>query len=479
MTRNVSLIIGLLVVNSLLITVSGQQNPPGFQFKPVRENGKINPLIKGYWKSIGYGYIVDATHDSLLLYSYTSHFCYKEKNDYLEELLNTQSTFTKQNDTLRIGLADYGARTTDLQIENSYIKIDKLPVNTISFSEMQQLNYSKLFQLFIETISENYAFSKERKMNWDTISDQYEKRITEKTSKDQLFQILGEVVTLTKDHHTKIIDKDGKTLQYRGTKAAEVVTSVFKEQSEIKNLNDYFNLFFQTNYKNISDSLLKGKGKKSANKQIEWGELNDSVGYINIYSFTGFAPEGYTRKQQIDSINASMEQILTVLKDKEAIIVDVSFNFGGYDAAALSIASFFADNPAFAYQSLVYNNGSFYKESNVYVKPPGKIRYTKPVYVLMSDITRSAAEGFAMLMKALPNVTLVGTNTMGILSGMLGKSIGDFYFTLSNQKFLNPSGKCFEVSGVQPDIPITLFSKKNIFEGHMKAVQQIVEIIQK
>ena len=344
---------------------------------------------------------------------------------------------------------------------------------------MQHLNYSNLFQLFIETIRENYAFSKERNMNWDAIRAQYENRITEKTSKEELFQLLGEVVTLTKDHHTKIIDKSGQTLQYRGTRAAEVVTSVFKEQSEIKNLNEYFNLFFQTNYKNISDSLLKGKGKKSANKQIEWGALNDSVGYISIYSFTGFAPEGYTRKQQIDSIKAAMEQILTVLNGKKAIIVDISFNFGGYDAAALSIAAFFADSPAFAYQSQVYNNGNFYKESNVYVRPSGKIKYTKPIYVLMSDITRSAAEGFAMIMKALPNVTLVGTNTMGILSGMLGKSIGDFYFTSSNQKLLAPSGKCYEVSGVQPDIPMTLFSKENVFEGHKKAVQQIVDIIQK
>ena len=247
----------------------------------------------------------------------------------------------------------------------------------------------------------------------------------------------------------------------------------------VKDLNEYFNLFFKTNYKNISDSLLNGKGQKSANKQIEWGDLNDSIGYINIYSFTDFAPGGYSRKQQIDSINSSMQLIINALKDKKAIIVDISLNFGGYDAAALAIAAFFTDKPAFAYKSQVYNNGTFYDESDIYVQPSEKIRYTKPVYVLMSDISRSAAEGFAMVMKALPNVTLVGTNTMGILSGMLGKSIGDFYSTSSNQRLLSPSGKYYELSGVPPDIPITIFSKENVFEGHKKAVQRIVEIIQK
>ena len=194
---------------------------------------------------------MNTTGDSVFLYSYTSHFCYKEKNDYIEELLNTQSRFAVQGDTLRIILADYGARTNDLQIKKSYTKIDKLPENTMSFSEMQQLDSKKLFELFIETLKENYAFSKERNMNWEEVKNQYEKRISEKTTKGELFQILGEVVTLTRDHHTKIIAEDGKTLQYRETRAAEIVTSVFNEQSAVNDLNEYFNLFFKTNYKNI------------------------------------------------------------------------------------------------------------------------------------------------------------------------------------------------------------------------------------
>lgn len=89
----------------------------------------------------------------------------------------------------------------------------------------------------------------------------------------------------------------------------------------------------------------------------------------------------------------------------------------------------------------------------------------------MTDISRSAAEGFAMAMKANSNVTLVGTNTLGILSSMLGKSIGNFYCTSSNQRLLSPDGKYFEVSGVEPDIRMKVFSKENIFGGHKDAVK--------
>lgn len=460
------------------MSAKGQQKSSFFEYKPLRENGKIDPNIKGYWKSIGNGYILSATNDSILLYSYTSHFCYKEKNDYIEELLNTQSRFKEHSDTVSIFLADYGTKTHELEIKNDFIRIDNLPQNTLTFSEMQQLSSKKLFELFIETLKENYAFSKERNMNWDSIRNEYEKKVSDETTKEELFQILGQIVSLTKDHHTKIIAENGETLQYRGTPSAEIVMSAFNKQSKVKNLNEYFNLFFETNYKNISDSLLPGKGNKSANRQIEWGDLNDSIGYISIYSFTDFAPDSFSRKQQIDSIKNSMQHIITALKNKKAVIVDISFNFGGYDAAALFIAGFFTDKPTYAYTSQVYNNGTFYNESDVYVQPSEKIQYTKPVYVLTSDISRSAAEGFAMLMKALPNVKLVGTNTMGILSSMLGKSIGDFYSTSSNQRLLSPSGKYYEVSGVQPDIPLTIFSKENVFEGHKEAVRRIMEIIE-
>ncbi len=133
---------------------------------------------------------------------------------------------------------------------------------------------------------------------------------------------------MTKDHHTKVISEKGETLQYRGTTSGDITVAAFKEQDSIKELNTFFNLFFNKNYQNISDSLLHGKGEKTLNGQVEWCQLNDSVGYIHIYSFTDFAPKGFTRTQQIDSVYEAMEK-LSPREDKEAIVVDVSFNFGG------------------------------------------------------------------------------------------------------------------------------------------------------
>jgi hypothetical protein len=93
----------------------------------------------GYWQSIGNGYIIDASSDSLLLYSYTTNFFYNKKNDYLEGLLNSQARFNRHGDTISIMLSDYGERSADLQVTNHFLRIDKVPENHISFNEMQQL----------------------------------------------------------------------------------------------------------------------------------------------------------------------------------------------------------------------------------------------------------------------------------------------------------------------------------------------------
>ncbi|MEM7548427.1 MAG: S41 family peptidase [Bacteroidota bacterium] len=444
----------------------------------LEENSQINTLIKGVWKSIGNGYYLEAKEDSILLYSYTSSFCYKEKNDYLEGLLNSQSKFALRGDTLEIYLTDFGEATTRLQTKKDFVRVPKLPNNCVNFKEMRSFNLSKLYDLYIETLEENYAFAERRNLNWDLIQEQYQSRVASNSGMDSLFAVLGDIATLTKDQHTKVISPLGKTLQYRVTRSAEVVKRAFEKQLETEDLNKYFNLFFEANYKNISDSLLNGNGKKALNKKIEWGQLNERVGYINIHSFSGLLGKEFTRKQQIDSLNHRMREIIVSFKDKDAIIVDVSFNFGGYDAVALTIAGYFTDIPTFSHKSQVYKEDGFYDEDIVIVHPSDSISFTKPVYVLMTDISRSAAEGFAMMMGALPNVKLVGTNTLGTLSGMLGKSIGDFYTTYSHQRLLNDKNQYYEAQGVEPDIRMSVFPENNVFNGHKIAVKNIVDMIQ-
>ncbi|MEM6525569.1 MAG: S41 family peptidase [Bacteroidota bacterium] len=471
-----SIVITFLVVNCSSFEAKEYHE---LEYSFLKGEVKINPKLKGVWRSVGNGYLLDASVDSIRLYSFTNSFCYKEKNDYLEGLFNTQTRFYIDHDTLRVFLTDYGKRTQHLQSAKVFLKEDALPETCISFSQMQALDSEQLFTLYLETFQENYAFADERKLDWNTIKNEYGSRISPNSSKEELFEVMGEIATLARDQHTKVIREDGTLRQYRVTPSAQLVRNAFDKQDSIQDLNEYFGLFFKNNYQNISDSLLQGNGEKVAKGQIEWGSLNDDVGYIHLHSFAGFLSRNHTRKQQIDSLNKWMRHIISSLTNKKALIIDISFNFGGYDATALTVASYLTDVPTFSHTCQVYNNGEFYDEDSVSIHPNDSLTFTKPVYVLMTDISRSAAEGFAMMTGAIQNVKLVGTPTLGTLSGMLGKSVGSYYTTYSNQRLVSPDGKYYEVVGVQPDIELSVFSEHRIFDSHKRAVRKLVRIIEK
>ncbi|HMG91682.1 MAG TPA: S41 family peptidase [Chryseolinea sp.] len=440
---------------------------------------KVNAT--GVWKSIGDGYLLKIDPTVITLYSYTNKYCYKEQNDYVIDLLNNSSTLqlNPTKDTLSVYLQDFGEKTKTLQDRKRFYKLNSLPQNCAALTAAQQNDSEYLFELFWSTLKENYAFAKERNLDWEQIYKNYRPKITSKTSKKDLFNLFGEIVTQTKDQHTKIISKEDGTRQYSGVPTALRLEEVFKQQDSTKNFNDFISLFFKTNYENISNDLLQGNGNKVANGKIEWGSVTPDIGYIHLHSLTGFASNSLSRKQHLDTLNFYMTQIMKSFQYKKAIIVDVSFNFGGYDAAGLTISGYFTARPTPVYTKYIFQNGSFYKGTEFIVTPSATHQFTKPVYVLTSDISRSAAESFVMQMKSLPNVQVVGTNTLGILSDMLGKSIGDYYLTLSNEKYLTPSGKSYEVKGVDVDIKLPVFPKDNMFNGHRDAVSQIIKIIEK
>jgi carboxyl-terminal processing protease len=436
--------------------------------------------INGVWRSIGDGYLLAFADTRITLYSYTSKYCYAEQNDYVVDLLNNSSKFylNQKRDTLSVYLHDFGSKTKTLQDRKRFYKLKSLPANCTALTEGQRNDPEYLFELFYSTLKENYAFAKERTLDWNQIYKDYRPKITSKTTQQDLFNWLGEIVTMTKDQHTKIISKENVTRQYSGVPTALRLGDVFKEQDTVKDFDSYIDQFFTTNYDNISNDLLKGKGKKVANGKIEWGEVTADIGYIHLHSLTGFAADTLPRKQHLDTLDFYMEKIIESLQDKKAVIVDISFNFGGYDAAGLTISSYFTDRPVPVYTKYIFQNGRFLKGTD-YTINPAKYHFTKPVYLLTTDISRSAAESFAMQMKALPNVTLVGTNTLGVISDMLGKTIGDFYLTLSNEKYLTPKGNMYEVKGVDVDIKLPVFPKANMFNGHRDAIRQIIKIIEK
>ena len=175
--------------------------------------------------------------------------------------------------------------------------------------------------------------------------------------------------------------------------------------------------------------------------------LPEDIGYLEISSFS--ASPAQARQAVADAMSP--------LAQKKALILDVRRNGGGSSAMVALIASYlFGEKPAHLstlytrYQNLTQH---YYTDPNV---PGEKFGSTKPVYVLTSRSTFSAAEGFAYHLQSLKRAVIVGEVTGG------GAHAGG-YLPLGNSlevfvpwiRATNPiTGTNWEGTGVKPDIEV-------------------------
>jgi len=92
------------------------------------------------------------------------------------------------------------------------------------------------------------------------------------------------------------------------------------------------------------------------------------------------------------------------------------------------------------------------------LKPLGKTQFTKPVVLLTSDASFSTADVFAMVMKELPHIRIIGDHTNGIFSNMFETKLPNGWrYTFTCQRYYSPEMVCFEAKGipVHDEVPNT------------------------
>ena len=101
-------------------------------------------------------------------------------------------------------------------------------------------------------------------------------------------------------------------------------------------------------------------------------------------------------------------------------------------------------------------------------------RFEKPVYLLISPLTLSAGEIFALCMAAIPHVKLLGEPTCGILSDNLFHRLPNGWeISLSNEVYLSSKQICYESCGVAVDInlpPLGQHLLEDLQQGLIAAV---------
>ncbi len=170
--------------------------------------------------------------------------------------------------------------------------------------------------------------------------------------------------------------------------------------------------------------------------------LPRNVGYLKL---NGFADPTTCRE--------TTGRAMASLNNSDALIVDLRDNGGGLGDTALQIAGYLFDRPTYMYDP---RPGSPVPARTASPFAGNKL-IDKPVYVLTSSRTQSAAEYLVYNLKMLKRATVVGETTAGHQHSGAFLRITD-HFGMGIQEAPPPDNpypvKGWEVIGIEPDVKV-------------------------
>jgi carboxyl-terminal processing protease len=421
---------------------------------------------RGIWRSRGYGLVLSISEGGSRLHHETSAGCYADPGGE-DSLLESLVYFTPGASPDELVFVSHPGETRYL--------FQRLPALPTACGREEAWTAPRLLDVFAATFAEQYAFFPERGVDWSARVSALRPRVTAGTDARALFGVFTEALKGLEDAHTGLHgDADGEPLEFSEGQPLTVQRVAAEGAKRGASSRDAQRAWLASYREGILQTLLKGAGHHVANNRVFHGRIGD-LGYLNVVTMGGFAEGEPPLEEELRVLNAALDEALTSFQGARAVIVDVSNNRGGHDLVGRTLAARFTDSRRLAYTKRPRNVDV--PPQPFHVEPSQGPRFTGPVYLLTSDITVSAAEVFTLCMRALPNVTHVGTPTRGALSDVLAKPLPNGWrMELSNEIYLDAQGTLFEARGIPPQHPLEVFPEEDLHGGHARAVLSLVEL---
>ena len=426
----------------------------------VEEENSMN----GTWRSLGSGWLLEIKDStSYSFFDLTQISCLPNRRGPLKEL---EVDLNAQGDTLTLikGVSTY-----------QFIRTDKLPARcTEQLLPAQKSDPLYNFDVFAETVEEHYAFLDLNSVNWELLKHNQRDKLTATSTEVELYRVIDQTLTLLNDNHAflEASDEVYELLESEGTDSAE---------DDLPEIGDF----------QVAQWVAQNHLEKELTRDswlIQWGLLTNDIGYIQIKAMWLYAQldipqaaiteKGYvdayveTRHQMYEGayiqkeslgVASIMSKVIQDLSKTKSIVVDIRFNGGGQDAVSREVLRHFLIEPVIAGEQK-FKFGNQYSPSTPYLIKPAPNTYTKPVFVLISPQTGSAAEFFALTTLAVDHIKLVGSSTDGATSTTLDKTLPNGWsFSISNEVITDINGKNYENIGVPPEYEMGYIRDRQAF----------------
>lgn len=286
--------------------------------------------------------------------------------------------------------------------------------------------YQDIFHQAWTFTDEEYSFFEYKKIDWDSVRQEFEPRISEDMTEVEFFDLLADMLFVLRDGHVNL-------------------SAPFD-----RSRNWTWFLDYPPNY---NEDLLERHYWKSEERFVGPFTVYDfgDVGYANYRSFSS-SVSGSHMRYLIDNFSDS---------SYKGLILDMRSNGGGSLSNVNNILGWFTDEEILAAHDREKNgpgHEDFAEMADFVIEKRGDTTYTKPVVVLVNRLSYSATNLFATCTKAFPNITLMGDTTGGgggapvftdLANGWVIRVSGTQFFGLDG---LNVEG------GVPPDVFVEMDS---------------------
>jgi hypothetical protein len=200
-----------------------------------------------------------------------------------------------------------------------------------------------------------------------------------------------------------------------------------------------------------------------------------NAGFVKVERLAGNV--GYLRLDRFappEEAAARMAAAMSLVTDTGALIIDMRSNGGGWPATVGLLISYLypAEQELHLHDLYSRRDGSTHQYWTS-IEVSGKRYIEKPVYVLTSTHTFSAAEGFAYDVQALRRATIVGEVTGGgAHPSMLEKLDTNFLLSIPNARVINTvTHTDWEGTGVKPDVAVP--ADRALDVAYLAALQRV------
>ena len=229
-------------------------------------------------------------------------------------------------------------------------------------------------------LDERYCFFEYKNIDWTQIRTKYRKKLTSRMTSKELFSVCNDMLMELKDGHVNLIAAHDTSRYWDWLYGSPT---------------NYDERIIDEYYLNFDYRYTSG---------IKYKILPQNVGYMYYGSFSSTIGDG------------NLDQILAYLSTSTGLIIDVRSNGGGALSNVETLVSRFINRKTvvgYISHKTGFGHQDFSELYPIEYSPSSRIRYQKPVVVLANRGTFSAGNNFVSVMKALPNVIVIGDCTGG------------------------------------------------------------------